>query len=173
MSVDAESSEEFIAIGKISGVYGVKGWVKVFSYTDPRENITQYSPWYAKKQGQWQRCEVISKRQGKHVIAQIDGCNDRDIAFAMMSTELAIQKKQLDTLSEGEYYWRDLEGLRVMNTEGIEFGCVDHLLETGANDVLVVRDEDHERLIPLTLGHSVVRIDLEARLIEVEWDADF
>jgi len=174
MESGAEKKQnQLISLGKISGVFGVKGWVKVHSFTDPREKIVDYGRWQIKHQGQWREVEITAgKRQGKTVIAKLQGLDDRNEAMLYAGDEIAIFASQLDQLEEDEYYWHQLEGLAVVTTEGIELGSVHHLLETGANDVLVVRGE-RERLLPFTIGHTVIEVDLAARRITVDWDPDF
>lgn len=171
------ATDEKLIIGKISGVYGVKGWVKVHSDTEPREGITQYNPWYLQQRGEWQEVRVeAGRRQAKTVIAKLEGCDDRDAAMMLIGAEIAIRSDQLRELNKDEYYWRDLIGLRVTNKEGVELGTVQRLMETGANDVLVVkgqRGDSKEHLIPWTLHQAVLDVDLEQGLIQVDWDADF
>ncbi len=163
-----------IDVGEISGVFGIKGWVKVFSFTEPRENILNYSPWYLQKKGESKRVEVVEgQRQGKLVVASLKGVNDRDAAAALTGWKILIDKKQLPKPAKDEYYWVDLVGMRVENEQGVALGRIDHLLETGANDVLVVMDGDKERLIPFLQPQTVVRVDLEAGLMIVDWDPDF
>src|SRR5690606_14411485 len=117
-------------------VYGVKGWLRIYSYTEPRDNILQYNPWQLRLPDGWRSVEVLAGRShGKGVIAQLAGCEDRDQAARWVEAEIAVRRAQLPATPEGEYYWRDLVGLRVVNTEGEVLGVVDHLLETGANDV--------------------------------------
>lgn len=174
---EKSADEELIMLGKISGVYGVKGWVKIHSYTDPIEKIVEYSTWQLKRQGQWREVKLEGgKRQGKTVVAQLTGLDDRDEAMLYRGDEIAIYPQQLGQLQAGEYYWRELEGLDVVTTEGVELGKVQHLLETGANDVLVVKDTKdakRERLIPFTQGHAVTEVDLDAQRITVDWDPEF
>ena len=167
--------DENIIVGKINGVYGVKGWVKVFSYTDPREAISQYSPWYLKQNGVWKAVKIVdSKAQAKSVIAKIEGCDDRDAAMLFSGTEVSIKPEQLNSLDEDTYYWRDLVGLRVRNQEGFDFGEVKSLMETGSNDVLVVKSDDgKETLIPWTIGQVVLQVNIEEGLMVVDWDSDF
>jgi len=167
-------SDDYIVVGRISGLYGVRGWVKVFSHTQPRENILSYASWYLKRQGAWVEAVIEDGRvQGKGVVAKLKGCDDRDAAAALMDSTIAIRREQLPQAAPGEYYWAELQGLRVSNLEGVELGVVDHLLETGANDVLVVRQGETERLIPFVQGQFVTNIDLEAGEMTVDWDPDF
>ena len=166
-------NDDLLELGKVSGVFGVKGWVKVHSYTDPREGITDYSSWHILQNGVWREVQLeAGQRQGKTVIAKLEGVDDRDQAMLLTGAKIAIRQDQLEALDEDEYYWRDLEGLRVVNTDGIELGIIDHMMETGANDVMVVKG-DQQRLIPFTLGHAVEKVDLSAGVVTVDWDADF
>lgn len=163
-----------LIVGKLNGASGIKGWVKVFSYTDPKENILNYSPWYLKLDGQWQQISIINGReQGKTVVAQLEGCNDRNTAESYRGVEIAIDESQLPQLEEGEYYWRDLVGLTVVNVAGEEVGTVDKMMETGANDVLVVKTASKEELlIPYVPEYSVMKVDLESKQITVDWEFD-
>ena len=188
-----------VILGRITGVYGVQGWVKVFSYTDPMEAIIDYSPWYIRAEGQntdhknlapWARVQLeAGKRHAKTVVAKLEQCNDRDAAMAYIGTEIAIEPEQLEALKEkNEYYWRDLIGLRVINQQNVELGIVKSLLETGANDVLVVASEIEseevsdiegckveiiERLIPWTMNNAIIAVDQEQGIIRVDWDPEF
>lgn len=170
--------DEKIIVGKISGVHGVNGWVKVFSETEPREGITKYNPWFLQHPnidaGRWREVKVDGGRpQAKTIIAKLDGYSDRDAAMQLVGARIAISPDQLKSLRQDEYYWRDLIGLRVVNQQGVELGVVESLFETGANDVLVVKAGTQERLIPWTLGHAVLEVDLEQGVISVDWDEDF
>ncbi|MCQ8118257.1 ribosome maturation factor RimM [Methylomonas rosea] len=161
-------------VGQVSGVFGVKGWVKVYSFTDPRENILQYSPWILQKNGQIQEVKLLGgRRQGSLVVAELQGISDRDLAAELMGADILIRKQQLPKAGDGEYYWADLIGLEVRNQEGYKLGKVDYLLETGANDVLVVVDGDVERLIPFLQQSTILKIDLDDGLIIADWDPDF
>jgi 16S rRNA processing protein RimM len=167
------SNQDLINVGKISGVFGVKGWVKVFSYTEPRGNILSYKHWLLKKGSQDKSVKAIAGQlQGKGVVAQIEGVTDRDQALVMMGWDVYITHEQLPALAKGEYYWADLVGLDVENLEGFQLGKVDSLFETGANDILLVKGE-RERALPFIKGQTVISIDLDGRKIVVDWDADF
>ncbi|MGM0593869.1 MAG: ribosome maturation factor RimM [Pseudomonadota bacterium] len=168
------SSDDYIVVGRISGLHGVRGWVKVYSYTQPRQNILGYATWYLSKGDRWQARELEGGRsQGKGIVAKLKGCDDRDTAAALMQSSIAIRREQLPAAAPDEYYWADLVGLRVSNQQGVALGTVSHLLETGANDVLVVRQGETERLIPFVLERFVTDIDLETGEMRVDWDPDF
>ncbi|MGZ8153353.1 MAG: ribosome maturation factor RimM [Methylovulum sp.] len=167
------SKQQLLNIGKISGVFGVKGWVKVFSFTDTREDILGYSPWLLKKAGETRLIKVLGgSLQGKAIIAQLDGVNDRNEAEALVGWDIFIPKEQLPALADGEYYWSDLIGLSVETTHGVPLGKVDGLMETRANDVLIVKGEK-ERAIPFLQGQTIINIDLEKGNIVVDWDPEF
>ncbi len=160
-------------LGKVVGLYGIKGWLKVFSHTRPREQLIQYNPLYLHYQGQWRSCVVESARQqGKNLLVKLGECDDRDQAMAYLHCSIAVDREQLPVLEEGEYYWRDLEGLAVVTVSGQDLGKVDHLFETGANDVLVVQGE-RQRLIPLIFDQVVRQVDLRAGRMIVDWDPEF
>ncbi len=178
------AANEKLIVGKISGVYGVTGWIKVYSDTDPREGITDYNPWYIQQGGQgkgeWREVQLEQgRRHAKTVVAKLEGVDDRDAAMLLTGALIAIRPDQLQALGKDEFYWRDLIGLRVINREGIELGTVQRLMETGANDVLVVAGEKSdgqdgkEHLVPWTPGQAVLEVDLEQGQIEVDWDEDF
>ncbi len=165
--------KKYIVVGKVSGVFGIKGWIKIFSYTDPRENILDYSPWILKKNNVTKQVRVIDGNvQSKTIVALLDGITDRDAASEFAGWDILIDQKQLPEPDQGEYYWSDLIGLKVETTEQELLGVVDSLLETGANDVLIVQG-DRERVIPFLQGQTVVKIDLEDGKIIVDWDPDF
>lgn len=149
----------------------MRGWVKVFSDTRPRENILDYSPWLVKQRDGWKEVALAEGRvHGRGVIARLEGYSDRDQAQTLMGAEIAIRRSQLPPPKAGEHYWADLEGLRVVNLQGVELGTVSHLFETGANDVLVVTGE-RERLLPYT-RHVIREVDLTARVLRVDWDPE-
>ena len=167
------TEQQYISVGKISGVFGVKGWVKVFSFTDPRENILTYSPWLLKKGDESKTVAVIDGQlQGKTIVAQLDGVNDRDQAASLMGWDIFIRQDQLPKTGKNEYYWSELIGLKVETIDGIQLGVVDSLLETGANDVIIVQGE-RERVIPFLQGQTIMKIDLDAGIIIVDWDPEF
>lgn len=169
------TKQQWVVLGRVSGVYGVKGWVKVFSHTEPPGNILEYSPWYLQQDGEWQAVEVLQgKVHGKGVIVQLDNCPDRDVAASLVGTDIAIERSRMPALADNEYYWTDLIGLQVMNETGQLLGVVDHLLATGANDVLVVLgQEKQEYLIPYVQGEVVQEIDLAKGVILVNWDPEY
>ncbi len=167
------SDDEMIILGRVSGLFGVKGWVKVYSHTSPRQGILGYKTWYLMQNDGWQRHTLAAgQAHGKGVVAKLAGYDDRDQAATLIGIDIAVKREQLPKLAPGEYYWSDLEGLRVETVDGVDLGVVSHLFETGANDVLVVKGE-RERLIPYTRGEAIKEVDLQTGRIIVDWDPDF
>jgi len=168
----SNSEDGLIEVGHILGVHGVKGQVKVFSLTSPRENIVNYNPWLVQHRGQNSQLAIQGGKQGKNVVVSLQGISDRDQALDMVGAKIFIRKDQLPSLQPGDYYWSQLCGLSVINTDGEPFGVIDHMLETGANDVMVVQGE-RERLIPYVMDEVVRHINLDKKQIIVDWDAEF
>ncbi len=164
-----------IIVGKITGASGIRGWVKVHSYSEPRKNILEYKSWLLATDNGWRSVEVSTGReQGKTLVAQLKDCTDRNQAEALRGTEIAIRPEQLPTLSADEFYWRDLIGLEVVNQEEQLLGKVSHLFETGANDVLVVKKPGGgECLIPWVMDVFILAVDLPQSRIRVDWQEDF
>lgn len=166
-------SDNFVVVGKITMPYGIKGWVKIFSYTDPADNILRYQPWQICRQGQCQRVNVKEGRlHGKYIVAQLEQVPDRNAAERMRGMEISVARDQFADAVDGEYYWVDLQGLEVITVSGESLGKVESVMETGANDVLVVHGE-RERLIPYVMDEVVREVNLEQGKILVDWDADF
>ena len=167
------ADEAPIVMGRVAGPYGIRGWVHVVSFTQPRENLLDYRPWYLARDRRWQAIDSVeARRHGKGLIAKLPGCDDRDAASLLRGMHIGVRREHLPQPGEDEYYWHDLVGLQVQTTQGRVLGTVDHLIETGANDVLVVRGE-RERLIPFILGQVVLSIDLAAGEMRVDWDPEF
>ena len=168
-----EDKESLVELGNINGVFGIQGWVKVFSFTSPRVQVADYRRWVVRHKGSDTEYKVLRGRvQGKAIVAQLDGVDDRNKAEALVGAEIFVKSDQLEKLESGEYYWSQLIGLQVVNQEGVDLGTVDWLFETGNNDVMVV-DGDRERFIPYIRDNYVKEIDLKSEKILVDWDADF
>jgi 16S rRNA processing protein RimM len=170
-----------LVVGKITGCYGLKGWVKIHPYTESPENFIEFGAWQLKRRGVLEPVEFdVVKRQGRGLVAHIQGVDDRTLAESYRGAEIAVPASVLPLLPEGDFYWRDLQGLQVWCRNGddrVLLGVVDYLIETGSNDVLVVKAcegsfDTRERLIPYLPGDTVVRVDLAGALIEVDWYID-
>jgi len=166
--------QKLILLGRVLGAFGVRGDVRLESWTEPRAQIFRYQPWILRSADGAER-ELQGARgrdTGKHVIASLPGVDDRDLAEAMRGTEILVPRDVLPPPAPGEYYWVDLEGMRVVTVEGVELGQVSHLLSTGANDVMVVRGE-RERILPFVQPDYVTAVDFDAGTITVDWDPEF
>lgn len=159
-----------VIIGQVAGVFGVRGWVKVRSETQPRDNILNYSPWYIQQGDHWQPFELLTGQvHGKGLIAQLKGCGDRDQAAAMIGCAIAIEREQMPEPEPGEYYWSDLLGLAVVNLQQQPLGHIQQMLSTGAHDVMVIRSADREILVPFVQQHYVMEVDLKQRRMLIDW----
>lgn len=166
-------SDRVIPLGEICGIHGVRGWVKVFSFTDPRSNLLDYSEWILDLSEAPQRVRVEASRDtGKNLLAKLEGIDDRDQAQALIGTGVCVNRDELPPCAPGEYYWADLEGLEVVSTSGEVFGRVSRLYATGANDVLAL-DGPGNRMIPFVPGNTVIAVEPEAGRIVVDWQSDY
>ena len=169
----SDRNSRLVIIGRVVGVYGVRGWIKVLSSTEPPEAILDYSSWQVRNGPEWKAMTLTEgRRYGKGILAHLAECDDRDVARALIGAEIAVRRDELPDPGHNRFYWADLEGLTVRTLDGVVLGIVDHLLETGANDVLVVAGE-RERLIPYVRGTVVTDVDLEQGVILVDWDPEF
>ena len=172
------SVEDLIVLGKITSVHGVRGEVKIYSFTDPIDNLLGYPAWTLKRDGEVKQVELVSGRlQGKILVAKLKGLDDREVARTFAGFDICVPRALLPDLDDGEYYWHQLEGLKVIDLQGQLLGRLDLLLETGSNDVMVVKPcpgslDDRERLLPYT-EQCVQKVDLAAGEMRVDWDADF
>lgn len=166
-------------VGRITSVYGVKGWVKVYSYTDPIDSILGYRNWTLVQDGKRQPAKLAEgRRHGPGIVIRLEGVSDREVARTYCGAEIVVPTADLPDLPEGEFYWHQLEGLVVSTVEGECLGVVHHLMETGSNDVLVVRPssesiDQRERLLPYLPDQVVREIDLASGKLVVDWDPEF
>ena len=169
-----------VMLGHISAAHGIRGWIKVHSHCQPRQNVFNYQPWRVlKPNGERLEVKVLkSQTNGKTLIAQIEGCTDRNTAETWIGSQIFVEEGQLPKLETGEFYWRDLLGMTVVNLENQCLGQVASFMETGANDVLVVRPEPEDnysgdRLIPYLFEQVIKEVDIADKVIKVDWDRDF
>jgi len=166
-------SDRRIIVGQVSGVYGFKGWVKLFSHTSPRDNLLGFSSMELGEGEVWRKARLLEgRKQGKKLIGRFEGIDDPDAAASLVGANIAVRRSDLPVTSDSQVYWVDIVGLGVTNTDGEQLGLVDRLVETGAHDVLVVSG-DRERLIPFVRGEIVKDVDLVKGLILVDWNAEF
>lgn len=167
-----------VTLGRVAGVYGVKGWVKVVSHTRPIENILDYPNWWLATRQPYESEVVEAKMHGRGIIAQLSDAggkpiDDRDVAAALIGTEIQVAQDALPEAPAGQYYWSQLEGLKVQNLEGVGLGTVTSVTSNGAQDVLVIKDGEADRLIPFVRGPLVKSVDLQQGLIVVDWQPEY
>ena len=168
----SQHDDDLICVGHVLGPTGLRGWVRVFSHTSPRDNIFSYSPWFIDRGDGLETFRVRGRRQGKHVLARLEGIEDRDGAEKLTGCRLHIRQQQLPELAAGEYYWSDLIGLDVETLQSEPLGRVAAMMETGADDVMVL-EGDRERLIPFVIDDIVREVDLGNRRLVVDWSPDY
>ncbi len=171
---------EKMIVGKLGATYGIRGWLKVHSFTEQVESIFEYSPWFINQKGNWVELKVTNwKRHNKGYVCKFENIDDRENAHQLVNFEINVNSAVLPELSEDEFYWRELFGMKVITTKGYDLGEVSDILETGSNDVLVVKANlrdafgQKERLIPFLEEQVIINIDREAQRIEVDWDPGF
>jgi 16S rRNA processing protein RimM len=173
---DKAETGEPVILGRVSGLYGVRGWVRVFSYTEPREALLGYRSWMLATAGGWtERTVTEGRKQGKSLVVRLSGTDDREAAAEWIGADIAVAREKLPPAGKGEFYWADLEGLQVRHRDGRVLGRVAHMLATGANDVMVVQGEcepKHEILIPFVPDLYVLRVDVAEGVIDVDWEWD-
>jgi 16S rRNA processing protein RimM len=159
-------------MGRITAPFGIKGWVKLRPFSAAPENLLAYSQWWIGNEASWQECRIEQAQvQSGSIVVKLAGCVDRDAAMLYRGRQVAVARAALPPPNENEFYWADLIGLTVLNGDGFNFGAVSEVMETGANDVLVVQGE-RERLIPFT-EQVVKQVDMAGRVIRVDWGVDY
>ena len=163
-----------IVIGRIGDAFGVKGWSHLFSFTEPADNIFNYTHWqiraYQKKNAQWVSAELeFHKSHGRDFVVKFKGSDDRDQALLLKNHTIAVDRTDLPTLEKGEYYWNDLIGLQVINTKGESFGEIDYLFEAGSNDIIATKGEK-THYIPYR-KEIIKSVDLEKKMMIVDWES--
>ena len=167
-----QHDDDLICVGHVLGAQGIKGWIRVFSKTSPRENIVSYGPWLVERGDELRAVAVKGRLQGKNVIAKLEGVDDRTQAESMIGCRLFIKSEQLPGLEAGEFYWADLIGLKVETIAGEPLGEITGMMETGADDVMVLQG-DRERLIPFVVGDIVKQVDLDDGRMVVDWSPEY
>lgn len=172
-----------VVMGRVVAPYGVFGWLKVLPDTEAIDGLFDYDTWWLGKDDNWREMVVeTAKIHNDVIVVKLEGIDDRDAAFACKGKQIAVPRAQLPEPEENEYYWSDLIGLQVKNLQGVDFGVIEDVFETGANDVLVVKnttvkdaaakETQQERLLPF-IASVVLKVDLEAKTMLVDWDEDF
>ncbi len=160
-------------MGRVVAPYAVRGWIKLQTFTEYLDSLLDYPVWRLGKDGRWRDYRVLDgKIHGQYLMAGLEGVEDRSAAEALMGLDVAVLREEMPEADEDEYYWDDLIGLDVVNLAGEALGRVEGLLETGANDVLQVRNGEAERLLPF-VDAVVKEVDLEAGRLVVDWGLDY
>lgn len=171
--------QDITILGKVTTAFGIKGWVKVYSYTDPLTNILDYPDWLLRIDNQWKTFKLRDSRsQGKGLTVALDGINDRDAALALSQVDIGVPTNELPQLEDNECYWFQLEGLKVFHTGGQLLGQVKELFDSGGgNQVMVVTScegslDHRQRLLPY-VREIVLEVHLDNGEIQVDWHPDF
>jgi 16S rRNA processing protein RimM len=165
-------ADELVIMGRIVAPYGVQGWLKVIPDTEYVDGLLSFNTWRIGNEQGWQTIRLKSgKVHNDILLAKLEGINDRDAAFACKGQLVAVLRSELPTLGSSEFYWSDLIGLTVKNQQGVDFGKITDVFETGANDVIIVKGEI-DRLIPFT-EQTVIEVNVKEQTMLVDWDADF
>ena len=174
------SKEQQITLGKVGAVYGIKGWLKIHSFTGETDAILDYFPWSLKLGNKTQTVDITDwRKHNKGLIVKVAGIDDRDVAQALVGSEIQTSEAALPELSQDDFYWRDLIGMSVVTNKGYDLGVVSDMMETGANDVLVVKANlndgfsKKERLIPYLFEQVIESVSIENKQICVDWDPGF
>ncbi len=167
------NQENWIVIARFGRPHGVKGFVTVHSFTEPRDNVLKYANWHAFINNKWQPIKLLrADVQNKSIIAQVEGYPERELVAHLTNIEIAVQREQLAKLDPGEFYWHQLIGMDVINQQGEPFGKVIEIIPTGVHDVLVV-EGNKRHLIPYLPGKFILDVDTSQQMITVDWDMDF
>lgn len=165
--------EDIVVMGRVVAPYAVRGWLKLQTYTEYLDSLLDYPVWHVGQGGNWITCRLLDgKVHGQYLLASLEGVDDRTGAEALVGREVAVLREEMPEAEEDEWYWDDLIGLEVLNLAGEALGRVQGLLETGANDVLQIRDGERERLVPF-VDAVVKTVDLEAGRLVVDWGLDY
>lgn len=169
-----DNNADWLIIGRFGRPHGIKGFVTVISFAEPRENILDYTHWHVGINNQWQPLNVLeTKVNNKFILARIEGYQEREHVARLTNLEIAVKREQLQDLKPDEYYWHQLVDLNVVNRQGEALGVVTEIMPTGSNDVLIVVGENQRHLIPYLLDDVIIDINLDQHVITVDWDADF
>lgn len=179
MNVQAAAANKRVVLAKIGRVHGIKGWLKLNSFTSPPANILTYAELHTEVDNAPRLLHIDdSRQQQKGLIVHFEGFDDPETSSSLTGCEIWVHKLDMPALEAGSFYWHELQGLQVTNLQGQLFGSVQRLMETGANDVLVVAPtaescDTRERLIPFLPESVIVEVSLQEQRITVDWDADY
>jgi 16S rRNA processing protein RimM len=166
-----------VVLGKIVGAFGVTGWVKVESYTDPIDNILDYPVWQLSDGEGWRPSKLITGRvTSKGVQAQLERIADRTAAERSRGILIAVERSELPQPAAGQYYWDDLIGLEAYSPAGELLGRIEDIRATAAHALLLIAGlhdaKRVEHLVPL-VSERLLSVDLAARRATVDWDSSW
>ncbi len=163
-----------IYLGKITGVHGIKGWLKIQSFSSPPENILNYPSWIINNQGEEELYSIEQgRKQNNKIVVKLGKIDDRNTAESLINSKIQILRSDLPKLSNENYYWSDLVGLSVLNSEEKVIGKIESLIETGANDVMVINTLKDERiLIPFVMHEIIKEVNVEQNYIKIDWSIE-
>ena len=163
-----------IYLGKITGVHGIKGWLKIQSFSSPPENILNYPSWIINNQGEEELYSIEQgRKQNNKIVVKLEKIDDRNTAESLINSKIQILRSDLPKLSNENYYWSDLVGLSVLNSEEKVIGKIESLIETGANDVMVIITLKDERiLIPFVMHEIIKEVNVELNYIKIDWSIE-
>lgn len=171
------SADETLVVGELAGAHGVRGWVKLKSFTDPAENLVHYANWRLLLPGPGAATGSREVRlaewrwHSERLIGRLEGIADRDAAAALTGAQVTVPRSELPAPSDG-WYWADLMGYEVHNLEGVVLGRLRDVMDNGAQDIMVVAGT-RERLIPFVRGPVVHGVEEAQRRILVDWGEDY
>ncbi len=167
------ASAEWVIVGRFCRPHGIKGFIRVLSFTEPRDNLLNFPTWYIKKDRVWQPIERLNDElTHKYIITQVKGYIEREDVAALTNCEIGVPRDHLPELEKNEHYWHELQGMQVVHKNGTQLGAVTEIMMTGSNDVLVVEGE-HRYLIPYLPDEVILAVNTQTRTITVDWDLDF
>ena len=170
--MNAGHAGETVVVGRILGAWGVQGWVRVYSYTDPPEQIFEYLPWELAESDR--SAEVVEwRRVGPRLVANLSQIDSPEAAAALADQPISVRRTLLPAAEPGSFYWHDLLGLEVVNLQGHRWGTIRRMLPTGAHDVMEVADDERTLLIPFVIDHFVHDVDLGAGRVRVDWPEEW
>ncbi len=171
-------AERRVTLGRIAGVFGIRGWLRIQSYSRPPDNLIGYRSWWIAGGDPYQASVIEVRQQGIGFVAQLGDAGgipicDRDVAARLVGAEIQVERSLLPAAPRGSYYWADLIGLEVKSVSGARLGTVENLVDNGAQDVLVVGDGGVKRLIPFVRGPIIQNVDLDGGVIVADWEPDY
>lgn len=169
-----KESADWVVVGQIGAPYGVKGWNHARAFTNPVDSLLTYNPWFVKQKDGWVQVECeTGRRHGEGLVIKLKGIEDRDQAATLTQANIAIKRSQRESLPENVFYWTDLEGLSVELTTGESWGQVRYLYDNAGTDVMIIDHDGKEYHVPFIMNDTVVKVDLAARQIVIDWSFDY